>query len=507
MKRALISVSDKTNIVEFCKVLEKHDYQIISTGGTFTELVANKIKVTNISEITKFPEILDGRVKTLSPYVHGGLLFKRNSEEHVSEIAANEIAAIDLVCVNLYPFEQASLTGSLEQAIENIDIGGPSMIRSAGKNYRDVLVVTSPEDYQLVIESIENDNITSYLHSYLGAKAFQLTARYDSIISEYLNNNITDATPKSISLTYDLNTNLRYGENPHQQACFYTRIGGKNTIEECEFLHGKQLSYNNIQDGQAALDLLSEFTIPCVCAIKHMTPCGVGLGENILQAWDKAYSSDPISIFGGIVVTNQVVTLEVATKMSEIFLEVVIAPGYDEQALALLQRKKNLRILKLHESTVEVKRGFKSVGNGILIQDVDTVSNYDIELKCVTDKSLTPDQLNQLRFGQSIAKHVKSNAIVVVKDNQTLGIGGGQTSRIDAAKIALDHSKEICDCEDLYMASDAFFPFSDVVELAAAYGVVGIIQPGGSLRDQDSIDKCNELGISMYFSNIRHFKH
>lgn len=507
MKRALISVSDKAGIIEFGKKLIENDYEIISTGGTLKTLNDNGVKAIDITEVTKFPEILDGRVKTLSPYVHGGLLYRRDDASHVAQVAEHGIESIDLVCVNLYPFEAASKNGDLNTAIENIDIGGPSMIRSSAKNYRDVIVVTDPTDYDVVASAIETNNVTDQLKANLGAKAFRLTARYDAIISDYLTTNISDQTPESITLSYDLKQELRYGENPHQSAAFYGRIGGKFTVESCNVLHGKQLSYNNIQDSQGALDLLSEFKLPTVCAIKHMTPCGVGIGSDINEAWDKAYSADPVSIFGGIVVTNCEVTLEVAEKMSKIFLEVIIAPSFTKEAYELLSSKKNLRILEMLECEESVNKQFKSVGNGLLVQDVDNVSNFDLDYEVVTETKPTDDILEQMRFGQSVVKHVKSNAIVLVKDNQTVGLGGGQTSRIGSAKIAFNQAKELGHTEGLILASDAFFPFDDVVTLANEYGVTAIIQPGGSIRDQDSIDKCNELGITMVFTGNRHFKH
>ncbi|WOO89678.1 bifunctional phosphoribosylaminoimidazolecarboxamide formyltransferase/IMP cyclohydrolase [Mollicutes bacterium LVI A0078] len=507
MKRALVSVSDKTGVVEFCQSLVECGYQIISTGGTLSTLQGQGVEAIDITAVTNFPEILDGRVKTLSPYVHGGLLYRRDLESHVSQINEHGIEAIDLVCVNLYQFEKASESGSLADAIENIDIGGPSMIRSSAKNYKDVFVVTDCSDYDRVIEAIKSDEDSSELKANLGAKAFALTARYDAIISQYLETHVATEKMPSKTLTFDLKEELRYGENPHQSASFYTRIGGHNTIECTEMLHGKQLSYNNIQDAQAALDLLSEFTKPTVCAIKHMSPCGVGIGSNIDEAWEKAYSADPVSIFGGIVVTNCEVTASVAELMSKIFLEVIVAPSYTDEALAILTKKKNVRILRLIENEVKVETQFKSVGNGLLVQDVDTVNNYEIEYSVVTEKQPTEIEIEQMRFGQSVVKHVKSNAIVLVKDNQTVGSGGGQTSRIDSAKIAFEQAKDLGHTEDIILASDAFFPFDDVVTLAAEYGVSCIVQPGGSIRDQDSIDKCNELGISMVFTNTRHFKH
>ncbi len=507
MKRALVSVSDKTGITEFCSELVALDFEIISTGGTLKILNEAGVPAIDITTITNFPEILDGRVKTLSPYVHGGLLYRRDKDSHCQEISENGISAIDLVCVNLYPFEAASKNGDLETAIENIDIGGPSMIRSSAKNYKDVVVVTDSNDYARVIESLKEGEVSDQLKANLGAKAFALTARYDAIISAYLAENIATEKMGSLTLTYDLNQELRYGENPHQSAKFYTRIGGQNTIECCEVMHGKQLSYNNIQDAQAALDLLSEFNKPCVCAIKHMSPCGVGLGNNIKEAWDKAYSSDPISIFGGIVVTNQEVTEEVASLMSKIFLEVIVAPSYSDKALELLMSKKNLRLLKIDESDVVVTKQIKSVGNALLIQDTDRESNFEIEFECVTKVQPTEEQIMQMRFGQSVVKHVKSNAITIVKDNQTVGSGGGQTSRIESAIIALEKAKNLGYTSELILASDAFFPFDDVVEVAHKYGVSAIVQPGGSIRDQDSIDKCDQLGIAMVFTGKRQFKH
>lgn len=507
MKRALVSVSDKQGIVEFCSRLNKCGYQIVSTGGTLKTLVENKIDAIDITAVTNFPEILDGRVKTLSPYVHGGLLYRRDLASHRAQVEEHGIEAIDLVCVNLYPFESASQSGSLEDAIENIDIGGPSMVRSSAKNYKDVLIVTSPTDYDRVASAIEDNAVNLELRSNLCAKAFRHTARYDAIISNYLTKNIGTEEAESITLAYDLNQELRYGENPHQNAKYYTRIGGKNTIEVCDILHGKQLSYNNIQDGQAALDLLSEFDVPTVCAIKHMSPCGVGQGSDITTAWERAYSADPVSIFGGIVVTNQEITAEVATEMAKIFLEVIIAPSYSEEAFSILSSKKNLRILKLNDSDVAVEVQYKSVGNGLLVQDVDTANNYKLDYQVVTKKAPSEDVLNQMRFGQSVVKHVKSNAIVLVKDNQTVGTGGGQTSRIDSARIAFEQAKNLGVTDNIILASDAFFPFDDVVTLASEYGVTAIVQPGGSIRDQDSIDMCDKLGIAMVFTNTRHFKH
>lgn len=507
MKRALVSVSDKTGIIEFCQGLISNGYEIVSTGGTLKILKEASIQVVDITTVTNFPEILDGRVKTLSPYVHGGLLYKRDKSSHLTEIEVNKIEAIDLICVNLYPFEKVSLSADLNTVIENIDIGGPSMIRSAAKNYHDVIVVTDPEDYVRVLKAIKNDDVSIELRANLCVKAFNLTARYDGIISEYLMREIGTEKCSNITLTYDLKQKLRYGENPHQNACFYGRTGGLNSVESCDVLHGKELSYNNIQDTQAALDLLAEFKDPTVCAIKHMTPCGVGIGSDVLNAWENAYNADPISIFGGIVVFNREVTKKVAVLMNEIFLEVIVAPSFEPEALEVLQTKKNVRILKLGNNNKQVLTQYKSVANGVLVQDVDNISNSDLDYTCVTKRAYTETELIQMKFAQSVVKHVKSNAIVLVADNQTVGIGSGQTSRIASAKIALEQAKNLGYGSDIILASDAFFPFDDVVTLASEYGVKAIVQPGGSIRDEDSIKKCDELGIAMAFTKYRHFKH
>ncbi len=507
MKRALISVSDKENIIEFCQGLIECDFELISTGGTLKTLKDANIEVKDISQVTNFPEILNGRVKTLSPYVHGGILYKRDDDSHIEQITQNDVKAIDLVCVNLYDFEGASKLGDLKNSIENIDIGGPSMIRSAAKNYNDVLVVTCKEDYKRVITALKNDEVSLELKANLCVKAFALTARYDALISEYLTNTIGSEKSTKLTLTYDLKEELRYGENPHQNASFWVRTGGENTVENCLVLHGKQLSYNNIQDTQAALDLLAEFHQPTICAIKHMTPCGVGIGHNIMSAWKKAYESDPVSIFGGIIVTNQQITKEVALKMNDIFLEVIVAPSYSDDAITILKSKKNIRILQQMQCLTKVKKQFKSIGNALLVQDVDNISNYDLEYECVTENQASSYIEEQLKFAMSVVKHVKSNGIVVVSDNQTVGIGSGQTSRIGSAKIALEQAKKNGHTSNLLLASDAFFPFEDVVELANEYGVSAIAQPGGSINDQKSIDKCNELDICMMITSTRHFKH
>lgn len=508
MKRVLISVSDKTGIVEFANNLIDLDYQVISTGGTKKVLQEANLSVIGISEITNFPEICDGRVKTLHPNVHGGLLALRDNPSHLKELEENNIDFIDMIVVNLYPFKDtiAKEDVSLAEAIENIDIGGPSMLRSAAKNNKFVTVVCDPLDYQSIIDEIKEFGDTKLeTRSALAAKAFRHTADYDSTIASYLSKL---EYPKTKTMSFELVDILRYGENPHQSAAFYKSEKTSYSLANCKIIQGKQLSYNNINDSNATLQLLKEFNDPCVVAVKHKNPCGVGIGENINEAWDKAYSSDPISIFGGIIATNREVTEEVAEKMSKIFLEVIMAPSYCDQALEVLSKKKNLRVLEVDMSKVaKTTKEFISVNGGMLLQDSDSYKVSEKDLSYVTESVPTKAEIKQLLFGNSVVKHVKSNAIVLVKDNQTVGIGCGQTSRVGAAKIALDWAKEHGHTENLILASDAFFPFSDVVELAHVYGITSIIQPGGSIKDQESIDKCNELGIKMVFTGHRHFKH
>ena len=504
-KRALISVSDKTNIVEFAKGLEKHGFEIISTGGTFTYLKNNGVACISIEDVTHFPEILEGRVKTLHPKIHGGLLSKRGNELHNKHVAENNIEYIDLVCVNLYPFEATVKKEGVseEEIIENIDIGGPSMLRSAAKNFNDVTVVTDIRDYDRIINELEHGGITLATRRSLAIKVFNTTASYDAAIANYFNK-ADNLVPEKLTLSYTLEDTLRYGENPHQKAYHYVQDNNESyALQNATQLHGKEMSYNNIQDASAALDILSEFDeIACV-AVKHMNPCGVAVGKDVFEAYSRAYEADPVSIFGGIVAVNGVVDKATAEKMHSIFLEIILATDYEDEALEILTKKKNLRIYKLSEKNNNHEQQIKSVRGGILVQDFNSelAESYEV----VTDKQLTKEQKKDLEFGLKIVKHVKSNAIVVVKNGQTLGIGAGQMNRVGSCKIALEQAGALA--EGAVLASDAFFPMRDSVDLAAEYNIAAIVQPGGSIRDQESIDACNEKGVAMTFSKIRHFKH
>ena len=504
-KRALISVSDKTNIVEFAKGLEKHGFEIISTGGTFTYLKNNGVACISIEDVTHFPEILEGRVKTLHPKIHGGLLSKRGNELHNKHVAENNIEYIDLVCVNLYPFEATVKKEGVseEEIIENIDIGGPSMLRSAAKNFNDVTVVTDIRDYDRIINELEHGGITLATRRSLAIKVFNTTASYDAAIANYFNK-ADNLVPEKLTLSYTLEDTLRYGENPHQKAYHYVQDNNESyALQNATQLHGKEMSYNNIQDASAALDILAEFDeIACV-AVKHMNPCGVAVGKDVFEAYSRAYEADPVSIFGGIVAVNGVVDKATAEKMHSIFLEIILAVDYDDEALEILTKKKNLRIYKLSEKNNNHEQQIKSVRGGILVQDFNSelAESYEV----VTDKQPTKEQKKDLEFGLKIVKHVKSNAIVVVKNGQTLGIGAGQMNRVGSCKIALEQAGALA--EGAVLASDAFFPMRDSVDLAAEYNIAAIVQPGGSIRDQESIDACNEKGVAMTFSKIRHFKH
>ena len=504
-KRALISVSDKTNIVEFAKGLEKHGFEIISTGGTFTYLKNNGVACISIEDVTHFPEILEGRVKTLHPKIHGGLLSKRGNELHNKHVAENNIEYIDLVCVNLYPFEATVKKEGVseEEIIENIDIGGPSMLRSAAKNFNDVAVVTDIRDYDHILNELENGGITLATRRSLAIKVFNTTASYDAAIANYFNK-ADNLVPEKLTLSYTLEDTLRYGENPHQKAYHYVQDNNESyALQNAVQLHGKEMSYNNIQDASAALDILAEFDeIACV-AVKHMNPCGVAIGKDVFEAYSRAYDADPVSIFGGIVAVNGVVDKDTAEKMHSIFLEIILAVDYDDEALEILTKKKNLRIYKLGDKNNNHEQQIKSVRGGILVQDFNSelAESYEV----VTDKQPTKEQMSDLEFGLKVVKHVKSNAIVVVKNGQTLGIGAGQMNRVGSCKIALEQAGALAD--GAVLASDAFFPMRDSADLAAEYNIAAIVQPGGSIRDQESIDACNEKGMAMLFSKIRHFKH
>jgi len=498
IKRALISVFDKTGILDLAKFLESRDVEIISTGGTYKHLKENGVKVIEIEEVTGFPEMLDGRVKTLNPLIHGGILAIRDNKEHMNTIEEKGIKPIDMVVVNLYPFfNKVEEDLSFDEKVEFIDIGGPTMIRAAAKNFKDVVVLTDTKDYQNVINEIrENNQVNIKTRKKLAGKVFNLMSAYDAAISNFL---LEDEYPEYLTLSYKKNTDLRYGENPHQTAAYYTSTVGKYPMRNFKKLNGKELSYNNIKDMDIAWKTVCEFEEVACCALKHNTPCGVAIGDTVQEVYTKAYECDPISIFGGIVAFNRKVDKETAENLAKIFLEIVIAPDFDEDALEVLKNKKNLRVIKCEERSTKGKDMAK-VDGGILVQQGDNILLEDT--KVVTEKSPTEKEMKDLMFGMKVVKYVKSNAIVVVKDGMAKGIGGGQVNRIWAAKEALDRAGD-----GVVLASDAFFPFGDVAEEAAKWGIKAIIQPGGSIRDEESIKVCNEKGISMVFTGVRHFKH
>ena len=508
--RALISVSDKTGVVEFAQQLRSLGWEIIATGGTMKLLRDSGLEVINISDVTGFPEICDGRVKTLHPKVHGGLLARRDDESHLAALKENQIEFIDMVCVNLYPFRQtiAKPDVTMEDAIENIDIGGPSMLRSAAKNYKDVTVVCDPIDYAQIIEEIKaSGNTTVQTRLQLSAKAYTHTAEYDSMIATYMRK--AAGLNEKLFLEFDLVQGLRYGENPHQQAKFYSSANtGSYSLANAKQLNGKELSYNNIQDANAALCIAREFDEPFCVGLKHMNPCGAAIGTDVVDAWTKAYEADKVSIFGGIVAVNREVTREAAELMKPIFLEIIMAPSFSEGALEVLCTKKNLRLLQVDMSKDDtVVNQYVSVNGGLLVQDLDKTTAEVTAEMCVTEAKPSAEQVTDLNFGWRIVKHVKSNAIVVVKDGHTVGVGAGQMNRVGSAEIALKQAQAAGFTEGLVLASDGFFPFDDTVTLAAQYGVTAIVQPGGSVRDEDSIKKANECGITMLCTGMRHFKH
>ena len=508
--RALISVSDKTGVVEFAQQLRSLGWEIIATGGTMKLLSDSGVEVINISDVTGFPEICDGRVKTLHPKVHGGLLARRDDESHLQALKDNQIEFIDMVCVNLYPFRQtiAKPDVTMEDAIENIDIGGPSMLRSAAKNYKDVTVVCDPADYAQIVEEIKaSGNTTVQTRLQLSAKAYTHTAEYDSMIATYMRK--AAGLNEKLFLEFDLVQSLRYGENPHQQAKFYSKTEtGSYSLANAKQLNGKELSYNNIQDANAALCIAREFDEPFCVGLKHMNPCGAAIGTDVVDAWTKAYEADKVSIFGGIVAVNREVTREAAELMKPIFLEIIMAPSFSEGALEVLCTKKNLRLLQVDMSKDEtVVDQYVSVNGGLLVQDLDKKTIEVNAEMCVTEVKPTAEQIVDLNFGWRIVKHVKSNAIVVVKDGKTVGVGAGQMNRVGSAEIALKQAQAAGFNEGLILASDGFFPFDDTVTLAAQYGVTAIVQPGGSVRDEDSIKKANECGMTMVCTGMRHFKH
>lgn len=508
--RALVSVSDKRGVVEFATALAEMGWEIISTSGTLAALRNSGLKVTNISDVTGFPEICEGRVKTLHPKVHGGLLARRDKEDHMAQLSENGIETIDMVCVNLYPFEAtiAKEGVTMEEAVENIDIGGPSMLRSAAKNYASVSVVCDPDDYAMVLDEIrECGNTKPETRLMLSAKAYTHTALYDSHIATYMRK--AAGMNEKLFLNFDAVQSLRYGENPHQKAAFYRSSEEVSySVAGARQLGGKELSYNNIQDANAALQIVREFSEPFCVGLKHMNPCGAGVGENIAEAWKRAYEADKVSIYGGIVAMNRPLTGEVAQMMKPIFLEIVMAPSFEPEALEVFASKKNLRLLEVKMDGVKApQRQYVGVTGGLLVQDADMECLDITNDMCVTERKPSESELRDMNFGWRIVKHVKSNAIVVVKDGMTLGVGAGQMNRVGSAEIALEQAKAAGVTGGLVLASDGFLPFDDTVELASKYGVEAIVQPGGSIRDEDAVKKANEKGIAMLMTGMRHFKH
>ena len=535
-KRALVSVSDKAGVVDFCKGLAENGFEIISTGGTAKALKEAGLEVIGISEITGFPECLDGRVKTLHPNVHAGLLAMRSNPEHMEQLRMLNINTIDIVCVNLYPFKATLESGAdFATCIENIDIGGPTMIRAAAKNYQDVAVIVDPADYDKVLEELKEGEISLDTKKYLQYKVFAHTAVYDSLISNYLASQLGITFPDEVTFAYKKAQNMRYGENPQQQAVFYKeQLSRKGSLPSATQIWGKELSYNNINDANGALELLKEFgSVPAVVACKHANPCGVGTGENIFEAYMRAYNSDPVSVFGGILAINGTVDEATAIEINKIFIEIVIASAYTCEAMEILESKKNIRLVQIDD--ISCKRDssafdMKKVYGGLLVQQYDEtlLKNEDMNLfttkatmetvaladgkqktvygtGVVTDRAPTEEEIEALLFNWKVVKHTKSNAIVIGKRDRTTGIGMGQTNRIWAAQQAIAHAGG--KAKGSVMASDAFFPFADCVEECVKAGITAIIQPGGSIRDKDSVDACNAAGIAMVFVGDRHFKH
>ena len=509
-KRALVSVSDKTGLVDFVKGLQTAGWEIIATGGTQKLLEDSGVKTIGISDVTGFPEICDGRVKTLHPKVHGGLLARRDEPSHLQALQENGIEFIDLVCVNLYPFREtiAKEGTTMAEAIEKIDIGGPSMLRSAAKNYNDVTVVCDPADYDTILAEINaTGNTTLETRLQLSAKAYTHTAQYDCCIATYMREKA--GLNEKLFLEFDLKQGLRYGENPHQSAKFYASTKAiPFSLASGKQLQGKEMSYNNIQDANAALNIARDFQQPFCVALKHMNPCGAAVAETIEEAWQKAYEADTVSIYGGIVICNRTITKEIALGMKPIFLEIVIAPDFTDEAMEIFATKKNLRVIQVDMTpSSEAIDQYVSVNSGLLVQHLDTQIETITADMCATKVQPDAATLADMQFGWNIVKHVKSNAIVVVKNGQTLGVGAGQMNRVGSAEIAMKQAHAAGVTEGLILASDGFLPFDDTVALAAKYGVTAIVQPGGSIRDNDCIVKADELGICMLMTGTRHFKH
>ncbi len=492
MKKAILSVSNKNGIVEFAKSLIKLDYELYSTGGTKGALEDASVPVKSVSELTQFPEIMDGRVKTLHPAVHGGILADRDKPEHLEQLSEQHIDLIDMVVVNLYPFQKTVAKPDVTEAeaIENIDIGGPTMLRAAAKNFKHVTTIVHPADYNEVIERIKEDRLDEDFRKELMIKVFAHTNEYDHAIVSFFKGD---------------SEQLRYGENPQQSARFVRTSNSKHTIAGAKQLHGKALSFNNIKDADSALSLVKKFKEPAAVAIKHMNPCGVGIGDNIETAFKHAYDADNQSIFGGIIALNRTVTADLAETLHAIFLEVVIAPRFTDEALDILTKKKNIRLLEIDMTIDNREEEFVSVSGGYLVQDKDNFEVAKEDMKVVTEKAPTDDQWDAMLLGWKVIPSVKSNAVILSNTKQTVGIGAGQMNRVGSAKIALERAIEMND--NVALVSDGFFPMDDTVELAAKHGIKAIIQPGGSIKDQDSIDMANKYGIAMVTTGMRHFKH
>ncbi|MEJ7174153.1 bifunctional phosphoribosylaminoimidazolecarboxamide formyltransferase/IMP cyclohydrolase [Staphylococcus caprae] len=492
MKKAILSVSNKSGIVEFAKSLTQLDYELYSTGGTKRALEEAGVTVKSVSELTQFPEIMDGRVKTLHPAVHGGILADRDKEEHLNQLREQHIDLIDMVVVNLYPFQKTVENPDVteEDAIENIDIGGPTMLRAAAKNFKHVTTIVHPSDYNDVIDRIKNNQLDETFRKNLMVKVFEHTNQYDQAIVSFFKG--------------DKET-LRYGENPQQSAYFVRTSDSKHTIAGAKQLHGKQLSFNNIKDADAALSLVKKFDEPTAVAVKHMNPCGVGVGQTIEEAFKHAYDADNQSIFGGIIALNRTVDTKLAETLHSIFLEVVIAPKFTEEALEILTQKKNIRLLEIDMTIDNAEQEFVSVSGGYLVQDKDNKDVSREEMTVATDVQPTEAQWDAMLLGWKVVSSVKSNAVILSNHKQTVGIGAGQMNRVGSAKIAIERAIEIND--NVALVSDGFFPMGDTVEYAAEHGIKAIIQPGGSIKDQDSIDMANKYGITMVMTGMRHFKH
>ena len=492
MKKAILSVSNKSGIVEFAKSLTSLDYELYSTGGTKRALEEANVTVKSVSELTQFPEIMDGRVKTLHPAVHGGILADRNKPEHLEQLSEQHIDLIDMVVVNLYPFQQTVANPDVteDDAIENIDIGGPTMLRAAAKNFKHVTTIVHPSDYNEVIQRIKEHRLDESYRKSLMIKVFEHTNEYDVAIVDYFKDN---------------KESLRYGENPQQSAYFVRTSDSKHTIAGAKQLHGKQLSFNNIKDADAALSLVKKFNEPTAVAVKHMNPCGVGIGQSIDEAFQHAYEADNQSIFGGIIALNRTVDVKLAEALHSIFLEVVIAPQFTEEALKILTQKKNIRLLQIDMTIDNAEQEFVSVSGGYLVQDKDNKDVTRNDMTVATDTQPTEAQWEAMLLGWKVVSAVKSNAVILSNNKQTVGIGAGQMNRVGSAKIAIERAIEIND--NVALVSDGFFPMGDTVEYAAEHGIKAIIQPGGSIKDQDSIDMANKYGITMVMTGMRHFKH